>query len=79
MSDLYYHPEDDHPHVDTTVCGKCRKPFERGHRIAQALIFERRGVNPKNLGNTGVYLFADYEFVHVDCRDPYLKKGLFNA
>lgn len=74
-----YVPEDSHPHVDTSTCGKCRKPFARGHRIIQVLIFDRKGSNPRNLGSTGAFLFEEYEFVHVDCRDPFLKKGLSNA
>lgn len=79
MADDRYNPEDDRPHVDTHVCGKCRKPFERGHRMAQALIFERKGLNPHNLGNTGALVFEEFEFVHVDCHDPLLKKGLTNG
>lgn len=76
MSDFQYVPEDDRPHVDTHICGRCRKPFGKGDRITQALIFDRRGLNPSNLGNTGAFLQEEFEFVHIDCRDPLLKKGL---
>ena len=74
-----YSPEDNHPHVDTDVCGKCRKPFDKGHRITHAFIFERAGLNPNNLGNKGAFLFEEFEFVHVDCNDPFLKKGLIHV
>lgn len=79
MADDRYDSADDRPHVDSDICGKCRKKFERGHRLTQAYIFERRGVNPRNLGNTGTYLQAEFELIHVDCRDPFLKKGLKDA
>ena len=69
-------PEDRLPHVDTHICGKCRKPFEPGARVLNAYIFHSVGVNPLNLGNKGVLLHEDFELVHVDCRDPLLKKGL---
>ena len=79
MADDTYSPEDDRPHVDSWVCGKCRKEFSRGHRVTTAYIFEKRGLNPNNLGNTGALLYAEFELVHVDCHDPFLKKGLRNA
>lgn len=69
--------EDCKPHVATHVCGKCRKPFEQGHRICSAHIFDRRGANPANLGNVGAFIFEEFEFVHIDCHDPFLKKGLY--
>ena len=69
-------PEDRVPHVDTHVCGKCRKEFKPGERVVNAYIFHSVGLNPLNLGNKGVLLQEEFEFVHVDCRDPLLKKGL---
>jgi len=76
VSDDIFQPEDRHPHVDSGTCGKCRKPFGKGHRIIKARIAEKRGANPANLSEIGVYLFDEFEFVHADCRDPLLKKGL---
>ena len=76
MSDAKFVPEDRRPHVDTHVCGKCRKPLEEGHRVGAAHIFHRKGVNPLDLGNTGAMLYDEYELVHIDCHDPLLKKGI---
>jgi hypothetical protein len=75
MSDSFL-PEDMRPHVDSAICGRCRKPIEKGHRIVQVRISEGRGLNPKNLGETGLFISSEWEFAHVDCRDPLLKKGL---
>jgi len=75
MSDCFV-SEDLHPHVPTYVCGKCRKPFEKGHRVLQVYISEGKGINPRNVvDNTGMYLCEEFEFVHVDCNDPFLKHG----
>ena len=76
MADDIFNSDDDRPHVDTNVCGKCRKEFKRGNRVGPAYIFEGKGINPLNLGNSGVHLFAEFELVHIDCNDPFLKKGL---
>ena len=76
MANDKYAPEDDRPHVDTAVCGKCRFKIARGERVFVAHIFESSGVNPMDLGNRGVHLFEEFELVHVDCRDTFLKKGL---
>lgn len=71
--------DDTHPHVSSEICGKCRKAFQRGDRIVTAFIFDRRGLNPLNLGNSGVLLHEEFELVHVDCRDPSLTKGLLDG
>jgi hypothetical protein len=76
---MIYTHEDERPHVDPHICGKCRKPFVKGDRVTQAYIFSHRGVNPLNLGNTGAHLFEEYELVHIDCTDPLLKKGGHNG
>lgn len=77
MSDAtQFRPEDMQPHVDSRTCGRCRKPLTKGQRIMQAHIVEGPSVNPQNLGQTGLMLTGEYELVHIDCRDPYLKRGL---
>ncbi len=76
MSYDQYQPEDRQPHVDTGTCGKCRKQFDKGHRVVKARIAERRGSHPSNISSMGLYLFDEFEFVHANCRDPLLKKGL---
>lgn len=75
MSGDVYTPDDDRPHVDQDTCGKCRKKFEKGNRIVQVHIFDRAGNDPMNLARKGLFLFEEYEFAHVDCKDPFLKKG----
>jgi len=69
-------PEDLNPHVDSDVCGRCRKPFLPGHRVFAAYIVLRKGCNPTNLRERGVMLTGEYEMIHADCNDPYLNKGL---
>jgi hypothetical protein len=69
-------PDDLRPHVESDTCGRCRKKFQRGDRLTTAFIFDRRGLNPLNLGNTGAMLNEEFELVHIDCHDPLLKKGL---
>lgn len=71
--------DDLRPHVNSEYCGKCRKKFEAGDRVTTAFIFAKRGVNPLNLGNTGVFLTEEFELVHIDCRDPQLKRGLLDV
>jgi hypothetical protein len=63
------------PHVDSTICGKCRKPFAAGHRVCIAYIVENSGINPETL-QRGLWLFEEYELVHRDCTDPFLTKGI---
>ena len=74
-----FQPEDRHPHVDSGICAKCRKPFEKGARVIMLRIAIRRGANPTNLAEVGLHLFEEYEFMHADCRDPLLKRGLYDA
>lgn len=69
-------PEDLRPHVPSYICGKCRKPIEKGHRILTARIAEGKGHNPNNINETGLNIRDEFEIVHVDCTDPLLKKGL---
>ena len=76
MSWDIYQPEDDHPHVDSDTCSKCRKKFQRGQRVVPVHIVADTGLNPQNLKDRGVELFSEFEFAHFDCRDPYLKRGL---
>ena len=71
-----YDSDDDRPHVDSDTCAKCRKKLTRGHRIMMINIVHQAGVDLRDLGRKGLYLWEDYEFGHVDCNDPYLKKGL---
>ncbi len=74
MNDVCY-PEDTRARVDSCICGRCRKPITKGHRVVQTWIAEGRGVNPKNLGEVGLRMTGEYEFVHVSCSDPLLKRG----
>ena len=79
MSDNSCPPEDTRPHVPDDTCGKCRKKFERGHRVCITHIVDRPGKDPMDLGRSGLFIFEEYEFTHRDCRDPFLKKGLTNV
>jgi len=76
MSDDTYTPEDDRPHVPDNVCGRCRKNIEKGHRVVMVHIVDRPGKDPMNLARSGLFLFEEYEFMHANCKDPFLKKGL---
>lgn len=64
------------PHCDTYICGKCRKLIEPGHRVSMAFIALGKGPDPRNIYLQGMELAAEWELVHVDCRDPLLVKGL---
>ena len=64
------------PHVPNHVCGKCRKEFEQGDRLIITRIFDKKGFAAFDFSLPGAYVFEEYEFVHVDCRDPKLVKGL---
>ncbi len=75
MAEDKYDPSDDKQHVPDGVCGKCRQKLERGNRIHMAHIVDRTGKDPMNLARSGLFLFEEYEFVHADCSDPFLKKG----
>jgi len=78
MSEVFV-KEDLRPHVDTWICSRCRKPLDKGHRCVQVLISQGKGQDPTNILLTGLHLSDEWEIAHVDCRDPYLKKGLINA
>jgi len=71
-----FHPEDCSPHTDVRTCSRCRKKFEKGHRVIQVHIFESASLNPRNLGNTGAMLYEEFELMHADCHDPFLKRGV---
>jgi hypothetical protein len=77
MSWDIYQPEDDNPHVDSYICAKCRRQFQKGQRVVPVhIVAEAGAINPANLKEKGVELFAEFEFAHFDCRDPFLKRGL---
>ena len=78
MSELFTQ-DDLRPHTDTWVCGKCRKPIEKGHRCMQVRISHGKGVNPADINHEGLIIGDEWEMVHVDCRDPFLKRGLNNG
>lgn len=69
-------PEDLRPHVDTHICGKCRKPLLKGQRCVLVTISMGKGVDPQNIHRMGMHMSDEFEFMHADCRDPYLTKGL---
>lgn len=71
-----FQPEDEQPHVDTDTCGKCRKKFAKGHRVSIANIIAEVGFNPERVTEKGCQIYPEYEMVHIDCRDPFLKRGL---
>lgn len=75
MAEDKYAPEDDRPHVNDDICGKCRGKIEKGHRIVMVHIVDRTGRDPMNLARSGLFLFEEYEWKHADCKDPFLKKG----
>jgi hypothetical protein len=64
------------PRVSVETCARCRKKFERGNRVTYCLIFDRAGRDPKNIAAMGVHLIHEYELIHIDCRDPFLVKGI---
>ncbi len=75
MAEDTYTPGDERPRVGDHQCGKCRKELSRGHRVSIAHIVDRPGNDNMNLSRKGLYLYEEFEFVHVDCSDPFLKKG----
>lgn len=62
-------------HVDSTVCAKCRKDVKPGHRVTIAYIVQTTGIDPGTL-RKGTTMGSEYEVAHIDCRDPFLVKGL---
>lgn len=63
------------PHQPDNTCGKCRRKFEPFHRICIAYIVERAGSDPLNISRKGLFLCKEFEFVHIDCKDPMLVNG----
>ena len=64
---------------DGNECVRCAKAFKLGDRIQQILIFEERVDNPFEIDvarRQGVHLSQDFEFAHIACHDPQLKKGI---
>lgn len=75
MAEDKYVPGDERPRVGDGECGKCKRKLTRGHRVSVAHIVDREGNDMHNLSRKGLYLYEEFEFVHVDCHDPFLKKG----
>ncbi len=75
MAEDTYSPEDDRPHINDNICGRCRGPIAKGHRISVAHIVDSVGCDPMDISRKGLFLFEEYEFVHANCKDPFLKKG----
>jgi hypothetical protein len=73
MTDLCK-PEEMVARAYTDICVRCNKPIARGHRVLQVLISDGRGVNPRDMGQRGLFISEEWEVVHVDCYDPYLRK-----
>jgi hypothetical protein len=71
-----YNSSDNNPHVGDDTCGRCRKLLKRGERVSVANIVDRPGNDPMDLGRKGLFLFEEFEFVHVDCHDTMLKHGV---
>ena len=72
-------PEDLRARVDSDTCARCRKPILAGHRIFPAYVVLRTGANPMNLQDRGVSLTGEFEMVHADCTNPYLRGGLISG
>ncbi len=75
MAEDKYSPGDDRPRVGDNQCGKCKKTLSRGHRVCIAHIVDRVGNDMMNLSRKGLYLYEEFEFAHIDCADPFLKRG----
>lgn len=59
--------------VADDVCARCRKPLLRGHRIVWALIVvDPHAYNPVRITEKGLELGLDFEYAHVNCKDPFL-------
>jgi hypothetical protein len=59
--------------VTSDICARCRKTFQKGHRTTIAYIVDRVGRHPANLQAVGTYFLEEFEVVHIDCTDPYLR------
>ena len=59
--------------VTDNVCAACRKSLLKGHRVMAAYILvDPRATNPNRIGERGLELDMEHEFVHVRCGDPFL-------
>lgn len=59
--------------VPDHICARCRKPFEKGHRVHWAcIIINPRAFNPERITEKGLEMGTDLEFCHCDCKDPFL-------
>lgn len=67
-------PEDRNARVTSNICTRCRKPIHMGHRVLLVNISHGPGTDPKEIGSRGLMLSGEYEFCHVDCHDPLLRK-----
>lgn len=72
-------PEDLRARVDSDTCARCRKPILPGHRIIPAYVVLRAGPNPLNLMDRGVSITGEFEMVHADCKNPYLRGELISG
>jgi hypothetical protein len=63
--------------VPDNICARCRKPLIIGHRVQMAFaVCNPNAHNPENITQRGLELGTDCEFVHADCRDPFLDAKL---
>lgn len=60
--------------VPDFVCARCKKRLERGDRVYPLVIVEGVGRDPVTQGKA-IQCSAEYEMIHLDCRDPKLKGG----
>lgn len=59
--------------VPDHLCARCRRPFVIGQRLQMVYILcDPHARNPDNITQRGLELGTDCEFVHADCRDPFL-------
>jgi len=59
--------------VPDHICARCRRPIQPGHRVQAAYIcVDPKAYNPNKITERGLELGTDCEFVHCDCRDPFL-------
>ncbi len=58
--------------VPDFICARCKKRFQRGDRAFPLVIVEGIGRDPETQGKA-VQCSAEYEMIHLDCRDPKLQ------
>lgn len=63
------------PHQPDNTCGKCKRKLEPYHRVGIAYIVKGNGADPLNLSRKGIFLYKEFEFTHIDCKDPMLVNG----